>query len=63
MGIDPGNRKAQAGLERAYFAKGSYHEAAAACDLAESLGCRFDPPMLRTLSRYREGRTVGVETP
>ena len=63
VGIDPGNRKAQAGLARAYFAKGSYHEAAAACDLAESLGCRFDPPMLRTLSRYREGRTVGVETP
>ncbi len=60
---DPGNRRLQSGLARAYFAKGSYHEAAAACDLAESLGCRFDPPMLRTLSRYREGRTVGVETP
>jgi len=60
---DPGNRRLQSGLARAYFAKGSYHEAAAACDLAESLGCRFDPLMLRTLSRYREGRTVGVETP
>ncbi|MGB5197439.1 MAG: tetratricopeptide repeat protein, partial [Candidatus Deferrimicrobium sp.] len=63
VGIDPGNRKAQSGLARAYFAKGSYHEAAAACDLAESLGCRFDPPMLRALSRYREGRIVGAGTP
>ncbi len=61
--IDPRNRKAQSGLARAYFAKGSYHEAAAACDLAEALGCRFDPPMLRTLSRYREGRIVAGETP
>lgn len=63
VGIDPRNRKAQSGLARAYFAKGSYHEAAAACDLAESLGCRFDPPMLRTLNRYREGRIVAGETP
>jgi tetratricopeptide (TPR) repeat protein len=63
VGMDPGNRKARSGLARAYYAKGSYHEAAAACDLAESLGCRFDPPMLRALSRYREGGTVGVETP
>ena len=53
--------EAQEGLERAYFSNGSHHEAAAACDLAESLGCRFDPPMLRTLSRYREGRAVGVD--
>jgi len=63
VGIDPRNRKAQSGLARAYFAKGSYHEAAAACDLAESLGCRFDPPMLRALSRYREDRNVGAGTP
>jgi len=63
VGIDPRNRKAHSGLARAFFAKGSYHEAAAACDLAESLGCRFDPPMLRTLSRYREGRIVAGETP
>ena len=63
VGIDPRNRKAQSGLARAYFAKGSYHEAAAACDLAESLGCRFDPPMLRTLIPYREGRVVGTEAP
>jgi tetratricopeptide (TPR) repeat protein len=61
--IDPRNRNAQSGLARAYFAKGEYHDAAAACDLAEALGCRFDPPMLRTLNRYREGRTVGVGTP
>jgi tetratricopeptide (TPR) repeat protein len=63
VGIDPRNRKAQTGLARAYFAKGSYHEAAAACDAAEALGCRFDPLMLRTLSRYREGRIVAGEAP
>ena len=61
--IDPRNQKAQSGLARAYFAKGSYHEAAATCDLAESLGCHFDLPMLRTLSRYREGRIVAGEKP
>jgi tetratricopeptide (TPR) repeat protein len=61
--MDPGNRKARSGLARAYFEKGSYHEAAAACDLAESLGCSFDPNMLRTLRPYREGRTATGETP
>jgi len=61
--IDPRNRKAQSGLARAYFAKGSYHEAAAACDLAESLGCRFDPSMLRALRLYREGLIMDVQTP
>ena len=61
--MDPGNRKAQSGLARAFFAKGAYHEAAAACDLAESLGCVFDPLMLRTLRPYREGRTEAGETP
>ena len=61
--MDPGNRKAQSGLARAFFAKGAYHEAAAACDLAESLGCVFDPLMLRTLRPYREGRTAAEGTP
>lgn len=61
--MDPGNRKARSGLARAYFEKGSYHEAAAACDVAESLGCSFDPDMLRTLRPYREGRTAAGETP
>src|SRR5512141_945514 len=59
----PPHRNAQSGLARAYFAKGEYHDAAAACDLAEALGCRVDPPRLRTLSRYREGGVVGAETP
>jgi len=52
--IDPGNPRLQSGLVKAYFAKGSYREAATACDRAESLGCRFDPSLLQALSRYRE---------
>lgn len=60
--IDPGNRKVLSGLTRAYFSRGSYREAAAACEQAEALGCRFDAAMLETLNRYREGRPVG-ETP
>ena len=54
--IDSANPRAQSGLARAYFSRGSYREAAAACDSAEMLGCRFDAAMLETLSRYRERR-------
>jgi len=61
--IDPGNRKVQSGLTRAYFAKGSYREAAAACEQAEALGCTFDPSMLKILGSYRGDRTVGREMP
>jgi tetratricopeptide (TPR) repeat protein len=62
VGLDPGNRKVLSGLTRAYFSRGLYREAAAACEQAEALGCRFDAAMLETLNRYREGRPVG-ETP
>ncbi|HWS15432.1 MAG TPA: tetratricopeptide repeat protein [Candidatus Methylomirabilis sp.] len=61
--IDPGNRRAQSGLARAYFSRGSYREAATACDSAEALGCRFDAAMLETLSRYRDGRPLREASP
>jgi Flp pilus assembly protein TadD len=61
--IDPGNRRAQSGLARAYFAKGSYREAATACERAEALGCRFDATMLETLNPFREGRSTGGNPP
>jgi len=51
------------GLARAYYSKGMYGEAATACDRAESLGCRFDPSMLKVLGRYWGDRTVGRDTP
>jgi Flp pilus assembly protein TadD len=60
--IDPGIPRVMSGLARAYFSRGSYREAAVACEQAEALGCRFDAAMLETLNRYREGRPVG-ETP
>lgn len=61
--MNPRSRKARSGLVRAYYEKGAYHEAAAACDAAESLGCSFDPNMLRALGPYREGRAAAGETP
>jgi Flp pilus assembly protein TadD len=61
--IDPANRRAHSGLARAYFSRGSYREAATACDSAEALGCRFDAAMLETLSRYRDGRPSREESP
>jgi Flp pilus assembly protein TadD len=61
--IDPGNRRLQSGLARAYFSRGSYREAATACDSAEALGCRFDAAMLETLSRYRDGRPLREASP
>lgn len=61
--IDPGNRLARSGLARAYFSRGAYREAAAACDSAEALGCRFDAAMLEILSRYRVGRPVPKDSP
>lgn len=50
---DPGNKTALAGLARAYYVKGDYSRAAIHCDMAMKEGCRFDPAMLETLSRYR----------
>jgi Flp pilus assembly protein TadD len=61
--IDPRNPRVMSGLARAYFSRGSYREAAAACEQAEALGCRFDPSMLKVLGRYRGDRTVGRELP
>jgi len=61
--IDPGNPRLQSGLVKAYFAKGSYREAATACDRAESLGCRFDPSLLQALSRYREAPSAREALP
>jgi tetratricopeptide (TPR) repeat protein len=61
--IDPGNARVMSGLARAYFSKGMYGEAAAACDRAESLGCRFEPSMLKVLGRYRGDPTAGREMP
>jgi tetratricopeptide (TPR) repeat protein len=51
--LDPSNAAARAGLTRAYFAQGAYREAAQECDLAEALGCRFEPSMLEILGLYR----------
>ncbi len=51
--LDPANAAARAGLTRAYFATGSYREAAHECELAEALGCSFDPSMLEVLHPYR----------
>ena len=61
--IDPGNPRVMSGLARAYFSRGSYREAAATCEQAEALGCRFDAAMLEILVRYREGRPVGETSP
>ncbi|MBI5906405.1 MAG: tetratricopeptide repeat protein [Deltaproteobacteria bacterium] len=55
--LEPRNARARAGLAQAYFAMGSYREAAGECDRAEALGCRFEPSMLETLSRYRDSRS------
>lgn len=61
--IDPRNPGVQSGLARAYFSRGSYREAAAACDSAEMLGCRFDAAMLEALSRYRDRRPAPETLP
>jgi tetratricopeptide (TPR) repeat protein len=51
--IDPLSAPVRAGLTRALFATGAYPEAARECDLAFSLGYRFEPSMIEMLSRYR----------
>ena len=61
--IDPGNRRVRSGLARAYFSRGSYREAATACEQAAALGCRFDAAMLDTLNRFRDGRPTGRTSP
>ncbi len=61
--IDPGNRRARSGLARAYFSRGSFREAATACEQASALGCRFDAAMLDTLKRFRDGRPAGRTSP
>jgi tetratricopeptide (TPR) repeat protein len=51
--IDPDNARAQAGLTRAYYTRGEFHEAIVHCDRARKRGCTFDPAMLGTLEKYR----------
>ncbi|MGZ8429432.1 MAG: tetratricopeptide repeat protein [Candidatus Deferrimicrobiaceae bacterium] len=52
--IDPDNARALAGLTRAYYTRGEFHEAIVHCDRARELGCNFDPAMLGTLEKYRD---------
>ncbi|MBI5906415.1 MAG: tetratricopeptide repeat protein [Deltaproteobacteria bacterium] len=56
--LEPRNARARAGLAQAYYAMGFYREAATECDRAEALGCRFEPSMLKALSRFRDSRAV-----
>jgi len=51
--IDPDNARALAGLTKAYYTRGNFHEAIVNCDRARERGCEFDPVMLGTLEKYR----------
>jgi tetratricopeptide (TPR) repeat protein len=52
--IDPDNAKALAGLTKAYYASGEFHEAIVYCDRAIACGWTPDPALLGTLERYRD---------
>ena len=51
--IDPDNARALAGLTRAHYTRGEFHEAIVHCDRARERGCEFDPVMLGSLEKYR----------
>lgn len=52
--IDPDNAKALAGLTKAYYVRGEFHEAIVYCDRAMSCGWTPDPALLGTLEKYRD---------
>jgi tetratricopeptide (TPR) repeat protein len=51
--IDPDNAKALAGLTKAHYARGEFHEAIVYRDRALERGFRFDPAVLGALEQYR----------
>ena len=61
--LDPRNARVREALVRAHYARGEYREAAAECDAAMALGCRFEPSMLEVLDRYREPVATGLALP
>ncbi len=52
--IDPDNAKVLAGLTKAYYARGEFHQAIVYCDRAMECGWTPDPVLLGTIDKYRD---------
>ena len=58
--IEPDNARALAGLTKAHYARGEFHEAIVACDRAIACGWNPDPAMLGALEKYRDPRPASL---
>lgn len=58
--IDKDNAKALAGLTKALYGRGEFHEAIVYCDRAMACGWTPDPALLGTLEKYRDPSEVSL---